>query len=157
MRGVTRVWRIALLGCIAALAGCITAGPPGERPPSVGGTLALSGPTFGPQTLGASEFRSGERELFLGADFSGAVGSPLIARLAVDPLSGPGVRIFRTSEPFATALLLRRSDCSVFHFSLERTGWRINDIYALRVSLELSCSLPSGDTVQGSLTAASCY
>ena len=49
------------------------------------------------------------------------------------------------------------ADCSVFHFSLERTGWRINDIYALRVRLELSCSLPSGDAVQGSLTAARCY
>ena len=139
------------------LAGCVSLTTPElGGAPAVSGTLSVSGPALGTESLAAGACRSGEYEVFLGADFTG-VGSPLTARLAVEPLSGPGVRIFRTAEPFGPAVLVRRSDCAVFHFSLERTGWQINDVYALRVSLELDCTLPTGDAVRGSLSGASCY
>ena len=52
--------------------------------------------------------------------------------------------------------MLRREDCATFHFSLDQTGWRINDIYQLKVHLELDCQLASGDSVKGSLDASSC-
>ena len=148
--------RKALLPLIALLtAGCGIPALSTGAGPEVSGTLSLAGPTFGDVSLSPATCISGEHNVFLGADFLDPE-TKLVTRLAIEPLGGPGVRIFRAEEPFGAALLLRRSDCEVFHFSHDRSGWQLNDIYIARISLQLRCQLPSGDSVQGELAAAAC-
>jgi hypothetical protein len=148
--------RKALLPLVALLtAGCGLPAVSTGAGQDVSGTLSLTGPTFGEVSLSPASCISGEHHVFLGADFLDPE-TKLVARLAIDPLEGPGVRIFGAQEPFGAALILRRSDCEVFHFSHERNGWQLNDIYLARVSLQLRCQLPSGGSVQGELAAAAC-
>lgn len=124
--------------------------------PSATGSLALGGPLFGEKTLTPAACRSGEHEVFLGADFQDPAQN-LVARLVIDPLEGAGVRIFDLEDRFKKSLVLRRESCAIFKFAFDRQGWQLNDIYVLKVNLELDCSLPGGDTVKGSLAAESCW
>ena len=109
---------------------------------------------LGDHLLAASECTAGDRQLFLGADFA-TWSSPLVVRLVVDPLDGPAVRVFSTDAQFDETVVFRRSDCQVFHFSLERTGWRINDVTDYRVTLQLDCSRP-GESLKGSASSTHC-
>lgn len=142
----------------AALAGCIGTGTGqlGRGEPATTGSVAISGPTFGDVTLAPTACRSGENEVFLGADFSSPE-SPLVLRLAIDPLEAPGVRIFDRNDRSAKTLVMRKADCASFHFTLGRNGWQINDVYVLETSVELDCSLPGGDRVRGKVATASCF
>lgn len=150
-------WRIAAL--LLAASGCFSAGPLRRDKPEVTGSLALAGPTFGERGLAPVSCTSGERQVFLGADFGEAEGAEgaLVARLVVDPLAGPAVRIAAAVAPFGPAVVVRRADCAVFHFSLAQTGWQINDQRVYSVSLELDCALSSGDRVAGRLLAPTCW
>lgn len=143
----------ALLGV-----GCFSSGvgQNGKNGPVVTGRLELSGPTFGAAVLEPKACTSGEHLVFFGADFSSPE-SKVVARIVVDPLHGPGARIFDQDKPFDKALVLDRQICQTFHFSLSRNGWRIDDVYLMKVHLDLDCSLPGGDTVKGQLDAASCF
>ncbi len=152
---MNRFRSLAVVALVASLAGCASI-PGAAEGPSVTGSLALAGPTFGELVLAPTACASGEHQVFLGADFGGT-DHQIVTRLAIDPLTGPGVRLFDAQAPFVRTLLMRQADCSSFHLSLERTGWQINEIYVLRVTLELDCSLPSGDGIKGSLAAASCW
>jgi hypothetical protein len=125
------------------------------RDDGVSGTLSVAGPAFGEVTLAPRVCHSGELQSFLGADFVDS-DTGLVARLAIEPLSGPGVRVFKAAEPFGAALVMRPSDCEVFRFEHERNGWQLNDVYIVRVWLELECRLASGDRVQGDLRAEAC-
>jgi hypothetical protein len=154
---VKDLWRIAAL--LLAASGCFSAGPLRRDEPEVTGALALAGPTFGERALVPVSCASGEPQVFLGADFAEAEGSQgaLVARLVVDPLTGPALRIAAAAAPFAPAIVVRKADCAVFHFSLARTGWRINDYGVYTVSLELDCALPAGDRIAGRLLAPTCW
>lgn len=99
---------------------------------------------------------SGERQVFLGADFLDDQ-QGIISRLIFDPMGVATLRIFNAAHPLDEGVLFRRQDCSRFQASLERNGWRINEIYDLRVSLEVDCRTTSGDTVQGALAADHCH
>lgn len=137
--------------------GCSVNGPTQtklEQPTT--GSLDLGGPLFGAQTLSPTLCDSGQHELFLGADFS-SPSSPLVTRLVVDPLNGPGVRVFDREARFTRALVFRQEHCATFHFSLGQKNWRLNDIDLLEVQLELDCVLPSGDTLRGKVQAATCW
>jgi len=65
------------------------------------------------------------------------------------------VRVFSTEAPFDRSVVFRRSDCAVFHFSLDSTGWRVNDVEDYRVTLQLDCSRP-GERVSGSASSSHC-
>ena len=134
--------------------GCasLPSAPAGE--PDVTGELSIAGPTFGETQLRVEECASGEHQMFLGADLTGQ--GALVARLAVDPLSGPGLRVYDSTAPFGRAFVVRQSDCDHFHFSIERSGWRINDIWVLHLTLDIDCSTPSGDAIRGTIASASC-
>lgn len=135
-------------------AGCASVPLPGAAGPAMSGEVALSGPTFGETTQRLTDCVSGEHQVYLGADFSGP--GPLVVRLAVDPLTGPGLRVFDPQEPYRRAIVIRQSECEGFHFSLSHNGWRINDVYVLKLSLDVDCTLPSGDHVRAEVTGASC-
>lgn len=159
----TARYRVAAAGAVvvlslAILAACATSSPTGDGDRGAGaplGSLVLAGPTFGQQTLRPTACVAGEREFFLGFDFHDAKAG-MVTRLIVDPATGPVIRVFAASAPFDKSLLFHRPNCRVFHFSLESTGWRVNRIQQLDVSLDLDCQLPSGESIVGKASDSGC-
>lgn len=145
--------RLALLAALALAACSLPVIPAGE--PSVAGALSVAGPSLGERRIEPALCASGELQSFLGADFVDPR-SQLVARLAIEPLGGPGVRIFSAEEPYGAAIVVRPGDCEVFHFAHERSGWQLNDVYIVRIELELRCALANGDRVEGKLSAPAC-
>ncbi len=154
MTRAARRWVRAWIGCVsaAALAGCASA--PASQDPSSWVTLETAGPAFGETSTRLSECASGQHEEFRGADFTGSEG--LAVRLVIDPLSGPGLRVFDPRDPFRRAVVFREGDCERFRFSLANNGWTVNDIYILKVTLDVDCTLPSGDRVRIEGLSATC-
>ena len=99
---------------------------------------------------------AGAREVFFGADFQD-LASGLVLRLAVDPLSGPALRLFPTAAPLERNVLFRRSECRTFKYTLEATGWRVGTVQDYRASLEVDCTNASGDSISGTAAAAHCH
>ena len=148
------------LGGIALLAGCLASRPVGSSNaspagPSALGSFTVSSRVLGNQVFAPSACTAGDRELFLGADFKGQ-GSNLVVRLVVDPLDGPAVRIFSADAQLDRSVVFRRSECGVFHFSLDSTGWRVNEMNDYRLTLQLDCSRP-GESISGSASATHCH
>lgn len=120
------------------------------------GSFAFSSALSGALTLAPSYCTSGDRQRFLGADFAGGE-SGLTVRLVVDPLDGPAVRVFSDAAPFEKSVVFRRSECRVFHFSLDDTGWRVNGVHDYAVTLDLDCTNKSGDSLTGKSSASHCH
>lgn len=119
------------------------------------GTFSLSGPAFGSRELLPGRCSTGQHELFLGFDLRDE-SAGYVVRLVVDPATGPVVKVFETRAPFDRTVLFHRSECRVFHFSIDATGWRINRTDQLKISLELDCELPSGDRIAGKAQDSGC-
>lgn len=143
-------------GCFSLAGGPLPGTAAADAPPGVLGSMSVSSPLLGNATVAPTACSSGERQQFLGGDFLDAA-SGLAIRLVVDPLEGPGARVFDTSDPYRKSVVLRRGECTAFHFSLEETGWRVNDVRDYRLSLELDCALPDGTTVHGSVSTTHCH
>jgi hypothetical protein len=107
-----------------------------------------------PVELHPSACVSGEHQFFLGADFVDEA-QGLIARLVIDPLGEPTLRVFHADEPLGRGVVFARSQCARFELELERTGWQINDVYALRVRLDVECGA-EGESVVGDVSAEGC-
>lgn len=152
MRSLSAVF---LLGALALTASCVSVTGTAAGKPDVTGELSIQGPTFGDRRLTLDRCASGEHQVFLGADFTG--GGPLVARLAIDPLSGPGLRVYDSTAPFGKAFVVRQSECEHFHFSLARSGWQINDVWVLKMTLDIDCSTPEGDAIRATIASASCW
>ena len=120
------------------------------------GTVDLVSGTLGSHTLVPAACVSGERQLFLGADFVDDR-QGLTLRLVLDPTGSATIRVFRSSNPLDRGVLFQRQDCSRLELSLERTGWSIDDIYDLRVDVDLDCRRASGDALQGKLAVEHCH
>lgn len=119
------------------------------------GTVQLTSDVLGDHTLAPAACASGERQLFLGADFLDSAG--ITTRLIIDPDGAVRVRLFSAARPLDPGVSFRRTDCSRLEFSLERTGWRINNVYAVRVSLEFECRTGPAASARGTIAADSCY
>ncbi|MBP7676306.1 MAG: hypothetical protein KBB14_08295, partial [Thermoanaerobaculia bacterium] len=131
--------------------------PFGMTTPFPAGTPSpTTSPLFGDATVAPTECAAGDLQQFLGADFKGA-GSGLVVRLVVDPLEGPAARIFDAGDQFGRSVVLRRTECAAFHFSLEGTGLTINDVRDYRISLELDCALADGTSVRGRASSTHCH
>lgn len=149
---------LPLGGCVL-LAGCLSSRPIGgsrtsaESPPALG-SFTVSSLVLGNHVLTPSSCTAGDRQLFLGADFA-TPASTVVVRLVVDPLDGPAVRVFSTDAQFNETVVFRRPDCQVFHFSLDTTGWRVNDVHDYRVTLQLDCSR-DGESIKGETSATHC-
>lgn len=145
----TLVVAATLLQC-----GCAASVMDGDGAPA--GALHVASTTYGNVTLAPQACVSGERQLFLGADFiDGARGTT--TRLILEPTGEASIRIFPTADPLDRGILFRRADCRRFRFSFDRSGWRVNDIYDVRVSLDVACRAASGDSLDGSLAVAHCH
>lgn len=120
------------------------------------GRIQVTSATFGNVALAPTACASGEHQLFLGADFlDGARG--IVLRLILEPTGEAMLRVFNTAHPLDPGIVVRQASCSRIIVSFERTGWRINDYYDLRVSLDIDCRTTSGDSLQGMLTVAHCH
>jgi hypothetical protein len=120
------------------------------------GVLKIVPASSVPLTLSPSVCTAGAREVFYGADFEDPA-SGLVLRLAVDPVSGPALRLFPRASPFEKNLLFRRSECRSFRFSLDATGWRVGTTLDYRASLDVDCTNASGDSITGKVAAAHCH
>jgi len=120
------------------------------------GAIHVTSTTIGNIPLTPTACASGERQLFLGADFlEGSRGTVL--RLILQPSGEATLRVFNATSPLDPGIVFQRTACSKALVSLERTGWRIDDIYDLRVSLDLDCRNASGDSLRGTLSVAHCH
>lgn len=119
------------------------------------GSFAVSSQALGDQTFTPTLCKAGARQFFLGADLTSEPPS-LVLRLVVDPLEGPAVRLFRPEAQFDKTVVFHRSDCAVFHFSLDSTGWRINEIEDYTITLQLDCSR-TGEKLSGTASSTHCH
>jgi hypothetical protein len=120
------------------------------------GSFTLSSAALGQLAVTPTSCSAGDQQFFLGGDFADEK-SGLVLRLAVDPVEGPAARVFARAAPYEKAVVFRRKECPVFHFSLETTGIRINDINDYHLSLELDCANGNGDRIKGKVAAAHCH
>lgn len=142
----------ALAATFLVAAGCASA--PRALPVN---ELALAGPTFGAQSLRPTACYSGEHRVFFGV---GLVDEErgLEARVVIDPLRGPVVRIL-AREHEEPSILLAKKSCRTFVAEVERTGSWTNGVNAVKTRLELDCrGLGPGrhDRVRGTLLVESC-
>lgn len=120
------------------------------------GSFAYTSKGHDSRTIAPTSCTPGDRQLFLGADFSDTQ-SGMVVRLAIDPLDGPAVRVSSAAKPFEDSVIFRRAECRTFHFSLDGTGWRINDVDDYKISLTLDCTGRNGDTLAGSAAVNHCH
>jgi len=145
-----------LLSSLALLAaGCATAPALQSAKAEPAGGVTLRSQALGERTLQPTACQSGEHQLFLGADFPDGQG--ITTRLILEPTGAASLRFFDAAHPLDPGVLFRRQDCGRFELSLDRTGWRINDFYDLRVSLDFDCRTASGDAAAGHLAADHCH
>jgi hypothetical protein len=155
--------RPALLLWVAfalAATGCFSLRPPaaggeeGEAAASLGAFEVAS--AGGPRArIVPTACSSGDPSHFLGADLVDE-GAQLVVRLVVDPLAGPAVRVFDLAAPFDRSVVYFREDCTTFTFSLEPTGWIINEVHVRRLDLELDCESEEGARIAGHASARAC-
>jgi len=146
---------VALIAFSALLTGCLSSLPISQEAEETAGGFTLASEVLGQVELKPSSCSAGDRQHFLGADFEDA-SSGVTVRLVVDPLGDPAVRVFSRAAPFDRSVVFRRGQCSEFHFSLDSTGWRINDVDDYRVTLQLDCTL-LGESIRGNVTAPHCH
>jgi hypothetical protein len=147
---------LLLLGGIALLcAGCVIGTALNAAKAKPAGRVTLTSPALGDRTFQPATCRSGEHQLFLGADFLDGQG--LVTRLIVAPTGVASLRFFDAAHPLDPGVLFRREDCGRFELTLDRTGWRINDIYDLHISLDFECRAASGEAAMGRLVTDHCH
>jgi hypothetical protein len=156
-RRIQRVPIAALLPVLAAVQlSCFASSAIDAIKPQPTGAVHLASGTLGNRVLTPTTCASGERQLFLGADLVDSR-EGLTTRLILDPVGSVSIRVFNSSHPLDPGLLFQRHDCDQLELSLEHTGWRINEVYDLRLSIELACHLASGESLQGKLAADHCH
>jgi hypothetical protein len=119
------------------------------------GTVTLKSRALGDRVLKPTACQSGEHQVFLGADFLDSQG--ITTRLILEPTGAASLRFFAAAHPLDPGVLFRRQDCGRFELSLDRSGWRINDIYDLHIRLDFDCRATSGEAAAGRLATDHCH
>lgn len=146
---------LLLAGLALLCAGCVVSTALSAAKAEPAGRVTLTSPALGDHTLQPTECRSGEHQLFLGADFLDGQG--IVTRLIVAPTGAASLRFFPAAHPLDPGVLFRREDCGRFELTLDRTGWRINDIYDLQIRLDFECRAASGEAAAGHLVTDHCH
>jgi hypothetical protein len=129
---------------------------PKPKPSEATNAVAFSGPTLGKGELKTNQCQSGSRRSFLGADaYDQNTKEVLVLRLVIDPIEGPVVRLYKDSDS-GPSLVLRKSDCSTFDYTLESTGSMVNFVSEMRFGMHLDCRGPKGDLVVGNVELPAC-
>lgn len=149
------VW-VLLLTAALLQSGCVANTALVGRDSGPIGKIQVTSATFGNVALAPAACASGEHQLFLGADFLDSARGTVV-RLILEPTGAATLRVFNTAHPLNPGVLFPQTACSKVLISFERTGWRIDDIYDVRVSLDVDCRTAAGDSLQGMLTVAHCH
>ncbi|HEY2293969.1 MAG TPA: hypothetical protein VGM86_24980 [Thermoanaerobaculia bacterium] len=151
--------RASLSIALLLLSGCVSGTVLSAEKAEPAGSVTLRSQALGDRTLKPTACQSGEHQLFLGADFLDYQGDNqgIATRLIVEPTGAVSLRFFDVAHPLDPGVLFHRQDCGRFALSLDRNGWRINDFYDLRVSLDFDCRAASGDTAAGHLATDHCH
>jgi hypothetical protein len=147
---------LLLLSILALLASGCAVAPALQAPKAEpAGGVTLRSQALGERILKPTACQSGEHQLFLGADFLDGQG--IATRLIVEPTGAASLRFFDVAHPLDPGVLFHRQDCGRLELSLDRTGWKINDVYDLHVSLDFDCRDASGDSASGNLVTDHCH
>jgi hypothetical protein len=146
---------LSLFGAALLLGGCIVGSALEAARSEPAGKVHLQSAKLGEHDLVPRACSSGERQVFLGADFLD--GGQITTRLIVEPTGAASLRFFPAGEPLTAGVLFSRAECGRFEMALEHTGWQINEIYDLRVRVDFDCKNGSGDAASGSLVAEHCH
>jgi hypothetical protein len=144
---------IALTGCFSSKPVIPTGAENGAAPTL--GSIEVSSRSLGQLTVAPTACTAGSRQFFLGGDFADEKNG-VVVRLAVDPVASPAVRVFSAAAPFDKSIVFHRKECSVFHFSLDSTGWSINRVEDYRLTLNVDCSR-NDESVRGTVSATHCH
>ena len=148
--------KAALVACMALLhVGCVINSAIEATRDQPQGRATFTQADGSTRDFEALSCRSGEHQVFFGADFVDSADH--VVRLVLDPQGAATLRFFDSSQALEQGLVFIQSDCERFELSLKRTGWQIDDVYDLDVSIAFSCRLPSGATAAGSLVATHCH
>lgn len=155
------LWIVLSLLLTLMVAGCATgASAPAaaaSSPSDATNVVTFSGPTLGSGKLETNQCVSGGRMSFRGADLADQnTKEVLVLRFVIDPLYGPAVRLFKDSEETGPSLVLRKSDCSTFDYTLEGTGSVVNFVEEIQFGLHLDCRGPKGDRLVGNVDIPAC-
>jgi hypothetical protein len=155
MRSLRSGRLVAFLGVGLLHGGCIVGSALEATRNEPTGKVHLASATLGEHDLVPRACASGERQVFLGADFldDGAI----TTRLIVEPTGAASLRFFPAAKPLEAGVLFSRADCNRFEMSLEHTGWKVNEIYDLSVRIDFDCRNAAGDGASGSLVAEHCH
>lgn len=124
--------------------------------PSVSGEILLRAAAGEPHSWKPDSCLTGEREQFFGFVL-GASGSPLVLRAVLDPLDGPGLRLTGLEGTSPQGIVIRQTDCRTLDLSVQPTGWSVNDFRDVSGTLEVSCTLDDGVSLEGRVEASHCH
>lgn len=149
--------RLLPLLAAAALAGCGTIQEAMQvATPTVAGEIVIHTTGAEPLTWRPDACQTGEIEQFFGFLFA-ASGSPVVLRAVLDPLDGPGLRITGLEGTPPYGLVVRPSDCRVLDLRVQPTAWWVNEMRDVSGSLDLSCTLNGGVSLEGSVEVSHCH
>ena len=158
MHGHIRVkaMRLRTIICLiipVVAAGCALVSIPN---PIITGSLVVHHLDGGQEVWTADRCLSGDRDNFVGWDFSSSSnGSQL--RVLVDPIKGPVGR-WQSGPPDAPHTdVLGGKHCDSFSATVKPTVFKFNEVQDYAGHLELKCSLADGSTIEGGLAVDHCH
>ena len=120
------------------------------------GTFRFTSPRGETQTIEPTSCVAGDRQFFLGGDFIDAKSSSVV-RLVVEPLQWPAVRVISPSLSDQSPIVFKRPECKALRVTFEPTGWRVDDVYDYRITLDVDCTRADGTALVGKASTTHCH
>ena len=145
---------IALLSTTLLLANCSLRGLEAVSgiEPTVRGEIAWRAADGRRVEFAGATCVSGDRASFRGVDL---VAPPWVLRIAADPLEGLGAVVLGDLD--GERHVFRAGDCRELAGDVQRTGWRVNDVWDVTGHLTADCRLDSGVELVGSVSFDHCH
>jgi hypothetical protein len=148
---------LPILLAAAALAGCSLIQETQQvLSPAVAGEIIIRTAPGEPVTWTPAFCQTGEIEQFFGFVL-GASDSPVVFRAVLDPLDGPGLRITGLEGTPPYGFVVRPADCRVLDLRVQPTRWRVNEMRDVSGTLDMSCNLAGGLSLEGSVEVSHCH
>ena len=120
--------------------------------PDVQGDLTWRAPDGSVATFAGVGCVSGDRASFRGVDLRGP---RWVLRIVADPLDGMAAAVLGTDD--GARFVFRSAACATLAGDVQRTGWRVDDVWDVSGHLTADCRLASGARLEGSVSFAHCH